>query len=99
MIGFHQPVSGRVQLGYRAGFAFVRATDTVDVSSADPRILALYAPAISQTTNSGAVALGVEGAFALTPRLAIVPELRAMVVSTPSNLFLIRPAAGIRWAF
>jgi hypothetical protein len=77
----------------------VRATDTVDASGADPRILAVYAPAISNTTNAGAVALGVEAAIALTPRLAIVPELRAMVVNNPSNVFLIRPAAGVRWTF
>jgi hypothetical protein len=129
MVGFHQPVSGRIQLGYRAGFAFVRSTSTLDVRVPGfPRILAqagtlygiapdgtlilsnsansssvsnvdLQAPAVSQTTNSGAVALGIEAAIALTPHLAVVPELRAMVVTSPSDVFLIRPAVGVRWNF
>lgn len=116
MVGFHQPISARVQLGYRAGFAFVRSTSTLEVGIPGfPRILAqpagvlsttnssssldLQAPAVSQTTNSGAAALGMEAAIALTPRLSIVPELRALVVNAPSNVFLIRPAAGVRWSF
>jgi hypothetical protein len=102
MVGFHQPVSNRVQLGYLVGFAFVRRTSTIESSLLDPRILAaldLQAPAISQSTNSGAAALGLEATFAVTPLLAIVPELRVLVPTNPSSTFLIRPAAGVRWSF
>lgn len=129
MVGFHQPVSGRIQMGYLGGFAFVRSTSTLDMRVPGfPRVLAatgtlyaipnasnvaslafsgssssgnldLQAPAISQTTNSGALILGVEAAISLTQRLAIVPELRALVITRPSDAFLIRPAVGARWNF
>src|SRR5215216_310936 len=64
-VGFHPPATGRVKLGYRAGFSFVSAID-------------------------------------LTPRIAVVPEVRALVFSAPNNgpgVFLIRPGVGVKWKF
>jgi hypothetical protein len=55
-----------------------------------------------QEHNAGAFALGVEAAIDLTPKLALVPEVRALVFSAPANgttVFLIRPGVGVRWTF
>jgi hypothetical protein len=48
------------------------------------------------------VTLGFEAAITLTPRLAIVPDVRALAFSTPNygpGVFLIRPGVGVRWSF
>jgi hypothetical protein len=58
--------------------------------------LALPSGALSNKRNSGALTLGVEAAIDLTPKFAVVPELRA---STLSGVFLIRPGVGARWSF
>jgi hypothetical protein len=52
--------------------------------------------------NAGALTLGFDAAIDMTRRLALVPEVRALVFSAPSNgpvVFLIRPGVGIRWNF
>jgi len=57
---------------------------------------------ITQEHNTGALALGFESAIDLTRRLAVVPEVRALVFSAPNNgpgVFLIRPGVGVRWKF
>jgi hypothetical protein len=58
--------------------------------------LTLPSGAFSNKRNSGALTLGVEAAIDLTPKFAVVPELRA---STLSGVFLIRPGVGARWNF
>jgi hypothetical protein len=58
--------------------------------------LTLPSGALSSKQNSGALTLGIEAAIDLTPKFAVVPELRA---STLSGVFLIRPGVGARWSF
>jgi hypothetical protein len=46
--------------------------------------------------------LGFDAAIAVTDRLAVAPEVRALVFSTPGigpGVFLIRPGVGVRWMF
>jgi len=50
--------------------------------------------------NTGALALGFEGAFSVRRHLSIVPELRALTFSSSGRgTFLIRPGVGARWTF
>jgi hypothetical protein len=51
---------------------------------------------------TGGTLLGFEAAFDLGKRLAIVPEVRAVMFEQPSDgpgVFLIRPGVGVRWGF
>ena len=64
--------------------------------------LTLPASAFTEKRNAGALTLGFEAAIDLTPRIAIVPELRASTFSTaPSepSVFLVRPGVSGRWKF
>ncbi len=55
---------------------------------------------VTQITNTSGAVLGLEAAIALTKRLAIVPEVRALTFSLRGDgVFLIRPGFGIRWSF
>jgi hypothetical protein len=118
-VGFHPPAVGRVRLGYRGGFSFVRGTYKSDYPSYIILPAAIFsrpdaaltfpvpppqfsARTITQEHNAGALALGFESAIDLTRRLAVVPEVRALVFSAPNNgpgVFLIRPGVGVRWSF
>ena len=125
-LGFHQPAMGRVRLGYRAGFSFVRGSYKSDypgypipadifrgAATADFVISGITVSSIStlpqfstrtitQEHNAGALALGFESAIDVTQRVAVVPEVRALVFSAPYNgpgVFLIRPGIGVRWKF
>ena len=66
------------------------------LTSAQRSSLALPSGALASTQNSGALTLGIEAAVDLTPKIALVPELRA---STWSGVFLIRPGVGARYSF
>jgi hypothetical protein len=108
MVGFHPPAMGRVRLGYRAGFSFVRATYKSNYGYPYPAPLSTPArakvvpPATTFTQNTGALTLGFDAAIDLTSRFSIVPEIRALVFETPndgSGVFLIRPGVGVRWKF
>jgi len=58
--------------------------------------------ALTQKQNTGALAFGFDASINFTRHLAVTPELRAMVFSTPSigpGVFLIRPGVGVRWSF
>jgi hypothetical protein len=120
LVGFHPAAIGRVRLGYRAGFSFVRGTYESDYPSFFPVPLftsgattsgvvssILPSPRINPVSatrkdNAGALTLGFDAAIDMTRRLALVPEVRALVFSAPSNgpvIFLIRPGVGIRWNF
>jgi hypothetical protein len=66
------------------------------ITSVPRSSLTLPTGALSSKRNSGALTLGVEAAIDLTPKFAVVPELRA---STLSGVFLIRPGVGARWSF
>jgi hypothetical protein len=57
---------------------------------------------LTQTDLTGGAILGFEAAVDLTRHLAVVPEIRALMLSTPNNgpgLFLVRPGVGVRWTF
>lgn len=116
-IGFHQPAVGRFRFGYRGGFSFVRGTYESDyqvfpiAAEVPTRAAGLTFPTIvppqfgqtvTQQHNSGALALAFESAIDLTRRVAVVPELRALVFSAPFSgpaVFLIRPGVAVRWKF
>jgi hypothetical protein len=57
---------------------------------------------LTQKHNAGGLLLGFEAAVALTSRLSLVPEVRALTFSTVNNgpaVFLIRPGIAVRWNF
>ena len=117
LVGFHPPAQGRVRLGYLGGFTFVRATYSADYPDfpiplatptvPPPGIVTFLPPVIvihaqTQTDHTKAVILGVEAAIAVTPHMAVVPEIRALAFSTIEagpGVFLIRPGVGVRWNF
>jgi hypothetical protein len=120
-VGFHPPAMGRVRLGYRAGFSFVRGTYKSDYPGyvvipagvfirdaagvTFPTIVPppqFSARTVTQEHNAGALALGFESAIDVTQRVAVVPEVRALVFSAPNNgpgVFLIRPGVAVKWKF
>jgi hypothetical protein len=119
-VAFHPPAVGRVRLGYRVGFSFVRGTYKSDYPSfvipaaiftreaaglTFPTVLPppqFGAGTITQEHNTGALTIGFESAIDMTRRIAVVPEVRALVFSAPNNgpgVFLIRPGIGVRWKF
>lgn len=64
--------------------------------------LTLPVSAFTDKRNAGALTLGFEAAIDLTPRIAIVPELRASTFSTSASgpsVFLVRPGISGRWKF
>jgi hypothetical protein len=75
-----------------ASFSF----DGITIPTFPRSSITLPASAFNEKRNSGALTLGFEAAIDLTPRIAIVPELRA---STLSGVFLVRPGVGARWKF
>jgi hypothetical protein len=67
-----------------------------------PTVIVPPISSLTQKQNTGALAFGFDAAINLTTHLAVAPELRAMVFSTPSigpGVFLIRPGVGVRWNF
>jgi hypothetical protein len=64
---------------------------------------AIYDPRpVTRHDLTGGTMLGFEAAFELGKRLAIVPEVRAVMFAQPSDgpgVFLIRPGVGLRWGF
>jgi hypothetical protein len=122
LIGFHSNTLGRVRLGYRAGFSFVRGTYKLDAPNlifpaavfaaesgpGNLRAVSLPLPSLltplsaTRTHNAGALTLGFDAGIDLTRKLALVPEIRALVFSAPNDgptVFLIRPGIGMRWNF
>ncbi|HET9468690.1 MAG TPA: hypothetical protein VFO48_09770 [Vicinamibacterales bacterium] len=64
--------------------------------------LTLPASAFTDKRNAGVLTLGFEAAIDLTPRIAIVPDLRASTFSTSASgpsVFLVRPGVSARWKF
>lgn len=67
-----------------------------------PTVIVPPIVALTQKQNTGALAFGFDASINFTRRLAVTPELRAMVFSTPNigpGVFLIRPGVGVRWNF
>ena len=57
---------------------------------------------LTQRDLTGGVILGFEAALDVTRHLAVAPEIRALMFSTPNSgpgVFLIRPGVGVRWKF
>lgn len=101
-LGFHPTSTGRVRLGYLAGYALVRGTSTseyLELEEVPPTFSRLPGYIKAKRTikqNSGAFVLGAEAAVSLTSSLALAPEVRVL---TFGGTFLIRPGVGVRWAF
>jgi hypothetical protein len=106
LLGYHPPARGRLQAGFKGGVSFVRSTNTIDTTIAytvsDPRLLPIVQLPRATTSTSSSVAfntaatVAAELAIALSPHLAVVPEMRALGLS--SRIFL-RPGAAVRWFF
>ena len=55
---------------------------------------------LKRIDNAPGALLGFEAAIDLTAKLAVVPEIRAITLSTGGRtVFLIRPGVGVRWSF
>jgi hypothetical protein len=57
---------------------------------------------VTRRDLTGGTMLGFEAAFALGKRVAVVPEVRAVMFAQPNDgpgVFLIRPGVGVRWGF
>jgi hypothetical protein len=108
LLGFHSPEGRRVRLGYRAGFSFVRETLETDfpdfrssLAGVPRSTLAVPTTSLTSKRNAGALTLGFDAAIDVTPRLAVVPEVRASTFSIGAGptVFLIRPGLSARWKF
>ena len=116
--GYHPAPIGKVRLGFLGGFSVIRGTYKSDLPgyvlpaatfTAELRALGLpppttiFAPRSVTTHNfTGGFLLGFEAAFEITNRLAIVPEVRSVMFSQPTNgpgVFLVRPGLSVRWGF
>jgi hypothetical protein len=101
-LGFHPTSTGRVRLGYLAGYALVRETSTsefVELEEIPPTFSRLPSYIKAKRTikqNSGAFMIGAEAAITLTSNLALAPEVRVLSFG---GVFLIRPGVGVRWKF
>jgi hypothetical protein len=71
----------------------------VSVSLTSP----IYVPQpVTRRDLTGGTMLGFEAAFAFGKRVAVVPEVRAVMLEQPNDgpgVFLIRPGVGVRWGF
>jgi hypothetical protein len=57
---------------------------------------------VTRRDLTGGTMLGFEAAFDVGKRVAIVPEVRAVMFAQPNDgpgVFLIRPGVGVRWGF
>jgi hypothetical protein len=63
--------------------------------------LAVPTTSLTSKRNAGALTLGFDAAIDVTPRLAVVPEVRASTFSIGAGptVFLIRPGLSARWKF
>lgn len=90
------PFDALSYLTFGGEVGFSTSGPTGPFTSTSRSSLTLPSGALASKQNSGALTLGIESAIDLTPKIAIVPELRA---STWSGVFLIRPGVGVRWSF
>jgi hypothetical protein len=92
----------RVELTYTGGVTFARSESERDFRISDPRLLAIWAlPTGLETTEYGyAPVAGIEAAIKLTDRTAVTAGIRlhGLEVQAMSG-WLMRPFAGVRWAF
>jgi len=85
--------------------SYISVSSSGSVASPVPISLpsALYDPRpVTRHDLTGGTMLGVEAAISLGKRVAIVPEVRAVMFEQPNDgpgVFLIRPGVGVRWGF
>jgi len=111
LIGYHPPPRGRVRPGFQGGMTFMRVSrdftsvsiSTTFSSSPTGTVFTPITPIISITTrqrttvaNDLAATVAAEVAFAMTSRLAIVPEVRA---HAGMGAYVVRPGIAGRWTF
>jgi len=61
-----------------------------------------YPQPVTRHDLTGGTMLGFEAAFQLGQHVAVVPEVRAVMLAQPNDgpgVFLIRPGVGVRWGF
>ena len=102
LVGFHPKPWGRVRLGLRAGLGVQHLawsqTQYVVVVHAPGSYTLQAEPSGSNDRLGMKLVVGIEGAIAVTRRLAIVPEIRVHLPLGYSDSAL-RPAIGARWTF
>jgi hypothetical protein len=93
---------------YPAALGSISALPTTGGLPTYSQLDSIFAPAriaalqTTQKHNAAGLTLGFDAAIDMTRGLALVPEVRAFVFSTPGNgptAFLFRPGVGIRWKF
>jgi hypothetical protein len=105
LVGYHPPTTGRIRFGFRGGLTFLHtSTNTREVvtytplnNTVPPFPVPTPAPDITQSSsvaNEMAATVAGEVAIALHGHFAVVPEIRALGVSTR---YIIRPGASLRW--
>jgi hypothetical protein len=81
----------------------VSASTSLDSLVPISRPTSIYDPRpVTRHDLTGGTMLGFEAAFEFGKRLAIVPEVRAVMFAQPNDgpgVFLIRPGVGVRWGF
>jgi hypothetical protein len=100
LFGVHSGPGRRVRLGAYAGLAFSAVRREVS-SDAPPVVLEEPSPPSVFLDRTVDAVVGVDAAFALVPRLAIVAGLRAqgLTLAGDTRGFSIRPAVGARVTF
>jgi hypothetical protein len=99
LVGYHT-AGPRVRVGYYAGLSF--STVRREIGSNAPAVVLTEPPQISIFTDRVAGAIvGIDGAIALTPHVAIVPSLRAQALALSGDLagHSVRPSLCARITF
>ena len=85
--------------------SYIQVSSSGSLSSPVPISLptAIYVPRpVTRHDLTGGTMLGFEAAVMLGKRVAIVPEVRAVMFAQPNDgpgVFLIRPGVSVRWGF
>ena len=108
LLGYHPPVRGRIQPGFRGGVSFMHSERTF-TSVGTSQIFGPTVPGIVQVLPTISVAtdqytsvvngltatLGAEAAIDLSDQFAVVPEVRAHAGGIGG--ILLRPGVAVRW--
>jgi hypothetical protein len=110
LLGYHPPVRGRIQPGFRGGVSFMHSERLFTYTSIGttpifiptlPGVVPVLPPISVVTdqyrtvTNGLSATLGAEVAIDLSDQFAVVPEVRAHAGGLGG--ILIRPGVAVRW--
>ncbi len=101
LLGYHHTPSGKIQVGMFAGLSFVRQSthSEIDTVFSPPLPIPPLTPTHTETDAiiyRSAATVGFDVAIQATATLAIVPTVRAHVIS---GMWSIRPGVMVRWRF